>query len=425
MLLKRKYRYRIYPTEAQDQFLRGWEHTLRFIWNLCNEQWVLGVGHARCDRHYPSYYEQTRQITELLPMLPWLADVQCQARQEIVADLGKAWSSCFKKLSGKPRWKRRGAAVRIFAPTSTVKFTLIEAGKKGSTLLLHGPKYKQLGPLRIVLDRPLVGTVKSWMLKREGREWYAIAGLEIEKEQPAPVNNKVVGIDRGVVLMLADSEGRVVPNPRFGKQLERRLARAQRRLAKKKRGSKNQQKARAKVARLHRLAARRREVLVHTQSRYYAEHFGTVKIEDLNIAAMTASARGTKEAPGSQVKQKAGLNRAILDSGWGLFDLSLRYKMAENGGELLRYAPPYTSQECPHCHHVSAANRISQSLFVCEKCGYEGNADVVAARNICNKDPIEAVCDKKPRKKIFSRGRRPKQLSLTPPEGAESADPNL
>jgi putative transposase len=406
MILRRNYKYRIYPNNAQDALLRQWEGVLRFLWNLCHEQRLAGITHPRCDRYYPSYYEQKRQMTELLPMLPWIADVQCQARQEVLADLDKAWKRFFMKLGGRPRWKRRGDALRVFAPTATVKFTLVDNGRRQSTLELHGPKYKPLGALRIVLDRPLAGEVKSWTIKREGREWYAIAGLEIEKTTPVRVNDKVVGIDRGVVLMLADSEGRVVPNPRYGKQLERRIARAQRRVAKKKRGSKNQRKARAEVARLQRLVMRRRQVHVHTQSRYYADNFGVVKIEDLKISSMTASAKGTVEEPGSHVKQKSALNRAILDSGWGLFDVSLAYKMIENGGELLRYAPPYTSQECPKCGHVSPRNRISQSLFICEECGYEGNADVTAAQNICAKDLSKAVAEKG-KKSTFRRGRRP------------------
>lgn len=104
--------------------------------------------------------------------------------------------------------------------------------------------------------------------------------------------------------------------------------------------------------------------------------------EDLKIKNMTASAKGTAEEPGTHVKQKSGLNRAILDQGWGLFFAKLDWKAQLNGGTVIKVPPAYTSQTCPVCGHCEAKNRPTQAKFKCLCCGHTDNADHVAALNI-------------------------------------------
>ena len=307
--------------------------------------------------------------------------MQCQARQEMLADLDKAWSRCFKKLARAPHWKRHGDAMRIFAPTATVKHTL-SGDRKTGKLTLAGPRYAPLGTLKIVLDRPVQGVVKGWSLKRDGEEWYAVAGCEIEIADPVRVNDKAVGIDRGIALFIADSDGATVENIRARDHLETRIARAQRRVDSKKRGSSNQKKARGRVAKLLRLAARQREHHANTQSHRYAEAYGTVVIEKLVVKNMTASASGTVEEPGSNVKQKAGLNRAILDTGWGKFAEGLKYKVAERGGTVVEVRRSTRRRRAPAAAASMRRTVSTQSEFKCVSCGFTGNADVVAAQNI-------------------------------------------
>ena len=407
MMLRRNFKYRLYPTPTQDALLRRWESVLRFLWNLCQEQRLAGLARPKEERVYLSHYEQCRQLTELLDAAPWIADVQCQARQEIVADLDKAWSRCFNGLARAPHWKRHGDAMRIFAPTATVKYDLV-GDRKAGALAFAGPRYRPLGTLKIVLDRPTRGAVKSWSIKRDGDEWYATASCEIEVAEPVRVNDKAVGVDRGVALLLADSDGHKVPNVRARGALEDRIVRAQRQVDHKKRGSNNQKKARARVAKLLRRAARTREVAVNTASLRYAKSYGTVVIEKLAIGNMTASATGTVDHPGKQVAQKSGLNRAILDAGWGKFAEGLKYKVAERGGTVIEVSPSYTSQTCPGCGCVDATNRPTQSEFRCISCSYAGNADVVAAQNILTRGLAAPTPTPKTVIKTFRRGRKPK-----------------
>ena len=107
-----------------------------------------------------------------------------------------------------------------------------------------------------------------------------------------------------------------------------------------------------------------------------------IAIEDLQVRNMSKSAKGSSEHHGKQVKQKSGLNRSILDQGWGEFRRQLEYKVSWNGGFVVAVPPAYTSQTCPCCGHVSKDNRQTQADFACVECGYEENADVVGAINI-------------------------------------------
>lgn len=139
-----------------------------------------------------------------------------------------------------------------------------------------------------------------------------------------------------------------------------------------------------KLAKINLKIANKRKDFLHKLSTQYSEN-QTVVIEDLKIKNMSKSAKGTLETPGKKVKQKAGLNRVITQQSWGMFFEMLEYKLRRKGGELLKVDPKFTSQTCPDCGHISKKNRLSQANFVCEKCGYSNNADIVGALNILDR----------------------------------------
>ena len=114
--------------------------------------------------------------------------------------------------------------------------------------------------------------------------------------------------------------------------------------------------------------------------------------EDLKIKNMTASASGTLEQPGRKVAQKSGLNRAILDQGWGKFFLQLQWKCEQRGATVIKVAPQYTSRICPKCGYESKLNRKSQSRFECVSCGFSANADRVGAENIMVRGQRMSAC---------------------------------
>ena len=175
-----------------------------------------------------------------------------------------------------------------------------------------------------------------------------------------------------------DSEGTVYAMPDTDK-LDARIARKQGWDPKDRRPKSNQgRRVNGQLSKLHRKHRRQRDDTTHQASRKLAETAHTVMVEDLNTKAMTKSAKGTVEAPGRNVKQKSGLNQAILASGWG----SLEHKLAYKAGAMLKVDPAYTSQRCSRCGHAHRNNRPSQTVFACGVCGFRANADHNAAINI-------------------------------------------
>ena len=192
----------------------------------------------------------------------------------------------------------------------------------------------------------------------------------------------MVGVDRGVAVPFMTSDGIALGRETESERMrlrERRLAQA---LARKQTGSSNRGKARKRLAAHKARMARRRSDAIHKVTTHLAQNHGAVVVEDLPVASMTASAAGTVETPGRQVLQKAGLNRSILDKGWGEFTWQLRYKLGWTGGQLIKVPRAYTNQTCPDCGTVDAASRVSRDRFVCTACGHADHADLVAATEI-------------------------------------------
>jgi putative transposase len=167
---------------------------------------------------------------------------------------------------------------------------------------------------------------------------------------------------------IADSTGGVAHLPISP---ETSLARAQRVLSRRKRGSNRYAKQRLRVARLKAKQARIRKDWIHRTTTDIARHYGHVVLEDLNTKGMTAKGRG-----------KRGLNRSILEQGWAMFATMLAYKLEERGGTLEFVNPAYTSQTCAECGMVDSRSRKSQATFECVHCGHADHADINAAKNI-------------------------------------------
>lgn len=209
--------------------------------------------------------------------------------------------------------------------------------------------------------------------------------FSIKVDSTAPrVGNRVIGIDVGVGSdnFAVGDAGQRIPNRHAAKRAAAELRRRQRALARCKRDSLSGRKTRARLARTHAKVANQRTNHLHQTSAHLVANYNRIAVEDLKIAHMVRSAKGTVGAPGKNVKQKSGLNRAIADAAWGRFIEMLSYKAARAGAELIKVDPKYTSQTCPCCSHVAAGNRPTRDRFHCLKCGFEEDADVVGARNI-------------------------------------------
>jgi transposase len=188
-----------------------------------------------------------------------------------------------------------------------------------------------------------------------------------------------VGVDRGVAVSAALSTGELLTCPHLPVGRQRRLKRLQRKLARAKRGSNRRAQVKHAMARLKAREADARKDWAEKLSTDLAGRFDVIRVEDLRVRGMTRSAKGTVGEPGRNVRAKAGLNREILASGWGILVRRLEQKAP---GRVEKINPAFTSQRCSACGHVAGENRKSQAVFACTACGFACNADGNAARNI-------------------------------------------
>ena len=360
VVTRKAFRFRVYPSADQQAQIGRWEHALRFLWNLANEQRLLGLAKPRDERKFYTSFDQINELTGLRAELPWLAEVPRNVCAQLLVELDKAWQRCFKKLGRQPRWKRKGLdRIPLCEPHPKV-WSLVDGA-------LHFPK---LGPMRVIQHRSLEGTPKTCTIAREVDQWFVAISCEVETPTPAPRTEPVVALDRGVVLLVADSDGKKIENPRHLKHSLARLARAQRVVSRRKKGSKNREKAKIRVAKLHQRVGRQRDHVLHEISTAYAKSHGMVVVEKLNVKGMTAEGGA----------HRTGLNRSILDAGWGRLVEMLRYKLAWSGGTLVEVPAAYSSQTCSHCGAVDPRSRLSQSEFCCVVCGCVDHADLNAAK---------------------------------------------
>ena len=344
--------------------------------------WPTVSGGMRAGRRCTYPLSTGRRFTELRhdPDHAWLKDYPYQVVCYSLKYLADAYAryKADPANAGKPRFKARHFTVPAFTIPEAVRMD----GDR-----LHVPKigWLQLAGSNPYADcRPLTVRVRM-----EGTEqnpkWYAHVCYEVPAEQVRqPAADGALGLDRNVG-QATDSEGTVYAMPDTDK-LDARIARKQRELSRKqgwgpkdRRPKSNRgRRVNGQLSKLHRKRARKRDNATHQASRKLADTAHTVVVEDLLTKAMTKSAKGTVGAPGKQVKQKAGLNRSLLASGWG----SLARKLAYKAGELLKVAPAYTSQTCSRCGQGHGDNRLSQAVFECGACGFRANADHNAAVNI-------------------------------------------
>lgn len=249
----------------------------------------------------------------------------------------------------------------------------------------HAKLPNGLGFVRYYQSQPIQGLPKSCTVTLDPcGNWHLSILCEIEIE-PARTGAGAVGIDMGVAKNMTLSNGAVYKGVSSFAAHRDKLAKEQRKLSRKVRGSANWKKQKQKVARLFKRIADIRYDYQQKATTEISKTHAMVAVEALKVVNMSRSAKGTVENPGKNVRQKSGLNRSILDQGWGELRRQLEYKMAWNGGLFVAVPPHHTSQTCPVCLHVSAENRTSQARFACTHCGFEENADIVGAINVLNR----------------------------------------
>jgi putative transposase len=366
-------RYRLLPTPAQEAVLRDHCGHARYVWNPAVEQhahWRPGRAGA------PGYLEQCRQLTKARAGHPWLAAGSQTVQQQALRDFAQAMTAFFDPANpaGRPSWRKAGRDEGFRIVGRGRRWDVRRVSRK--TGQVRVPK---AGWVRFRWSRDVPPDAKSYRVTMDRAGRWHIAFAVIPAPVPAPGNAQTVGIDRGVAVSAALSTGEMLHAPALTARERTRLRRLQRSLARAKRGSNRRGRVRHAIARLRARETDRRKDWAEKASTGIARRFDVIRVEDLQITNMTRSAKGTRENPGRNVRAKAGLNRGILRSGWGLLVRRLEDKAP---GRVEKIRPAFTSQRCSACGQVDRDSRESQAVFRCTACGYVCNADINAAKNI-------------------------------------------
>jgi len=371
--IRKAFKFRLKITPETDKKLTIFVGGCRFVWNK-----ALNLNLYRLNNGYSiMWYQELNFWTTLWKQSDeygFLSDVPSQALQQKLKDLDKAFKDCFDKnqpLKRCPVFKKKGLSDSIRFPQG------FKINQESSLIFL--PK---IGWVKYRNSRKIIGEPKNITVSRKGKHWYASIQVEYDAKNMPHKSTSIVGIDMGVKRFATLSDGTVYQPLNSFKSKAKKLAKLQRKLKNKKKFSSNWRKVKAKITKCHEQIANARKDYLHKVSSEICENQAVICVEDLRVKNMSKSAKGSSEKHGKNVAQKSGLNKSILDQGWGTFFQMLEYKQGWNGGMVLKVPANHTSQTCPCCQHVAKANRLTQADFVCVECGYSNNADLVGSLNV-------------------------------------------
>jgi putative transposase len=352
---------------------------------ICRAVWNTGLEQRREHRRrgaWINYVEQARQMAEAKKDsdCAWLADAPSHILQQTLRDLEQA---CKTHGTWKVRWRSKARTPPAFRFPDPHQIQVARVNRRWGRV-----KLPKLGWVRFRWSRPLGGAIHNATVARDGGRWYVSFCVEDGVTEATPNGKPTVGVDRGVAVAVATSDGVMYDREFVTVGEQRRVRRLQQRFARslrthgRNRRSRRRDAVRAQLGRLSaRIRARRADFAAQTAHDLATRH-GLIAVEDLRIRNMTRSAKGTAERPGVNVRQRAGVNRSILNKGWGRFLLALEHAARYHGATVVKVNPAYTSQRCSRCGVVDANSRKSQAEFACTGCGCRDNADVNAAKNI-------------------------------------------
>jgi transposase len=375
----------------------------RFVWNLCVEQqswWRPGRGRT------PGNAERMRQLAEARAAEPWLREGSSSVQQQALRDFDKAMSAFFdpENPAGRPKFRgKRGVQGFVIRDTKVRRIS-----RGGGEV-----RVPKCGWVRFRWTRPLPGKpgMARVTLDRAGR-WH----VSFPAPQPAVrrrPSGTAAGIDRGVRIALVTSDGRHFRAPRISDRDAARYLGLQRRMARQQKGSRRREKTRVAMARITaRVTDRRRDRAEKISTRLIRDH-DLIVLEKLNTPGMVRrpAPKPDPERPGAflpnRARAKAGLNRGVLASGWGILGRRLAEKGSASGITVIFADPRFTSQQCRVCGHVASDSRESQAVFRCVNCGHADHADVNAARNILARGLALAAGEPVPARARGQAGLRP------------------
>ncbi len=394
------FQYRLYPTKVQVEKL---EWTLsrccelynaalqerRDVWNVCKKHANFYDAEWRKEhaRDYSlTYYDQANALPTLKSEIrPEYLAIGAHVLQDVLKRVDKAFQAFFRRVRagqtpGYPRYQ------------SSKRYDLFcfpdHAGWK---LTDNRLSITNLGTIKVKMHREIQGTIKTCTIKRDGTHWYVAFACEVEAQVKQPLTDIAIGIDLGLKHFMTTSLGDTVENPRFFRLSHGRLKKAQSSLAKKKKGSNRRAKAVKRVATAHRKIRNQRKDFQQKESRILVDTFETIIFEDLSIHHMVKRPKPKQdEETGAYLPNgaaaKSGLNKSMLDAGWGTFIDLVKHKAAWAGAvTVLEVNPHKTSQICSACHKEGEHKDLSIRTHLCAHCGVVLDRDHNASINILDR----------------------------------------
>ncbi len=403
MKINKAYKFRLEPNTEQEVILNNLVGSARFVWNQ-----MLAISFEMFAKD--EFINATNLVNKIIdlksnPDFNFLkSSSNAVSLQQKVRDLASAWSRFFdpkvharlkenKKKPRKPKFFKLADGTEIQRRPLMPQFKRKSDGRD-SIRLVQFDKYCRVEGNRVKLpngvglvtfrkSQDIIGTIKNVTISKKLGHWYVSFGTERElDENPRHPATSAIGLDMGISKLLTTSNGQYIKPKNSFKANQIKLAKLQRQLSRKVLFSQNWKKQNRKIQKLHSHIANIRHDYLHKITTRISKNHAMIACEDLKVANMSKSASGSVENKGRHVKAKSGLNKSILDQGWGMMVDMLEYKQHWQGGLLIKVNPRYTSQTCSECQHIAVDNRQTQSKFECVKCMYVANADFNAARNI-------------------------------------------
>ena len=403
MKINKAYKFRLEPNAEQGVMLTQLVDSARLVWNQ-----ILAASFEMFAKG--EFINATNLVNKItgLKNNPEFAFLKSQSNavslQQKTRDLASAWARFFdpkvharhkenKKKPKKPKFFKLADGTEIQRRPLMPQWKR-KSDQNDSMRLVQFDKYCRVEGNRVKLpnglgfvkfrkSQDIIGTIKNVTISKKSGHWYVSFGCERELDQnPIHPSTSAIGIDLGVTKLITTSDGQHIKPKNSFKANQVKLAKLQRQLSRKVLFSQNWKKQKNKIQKLHHHIANIRHDYLHKITTTISKNHAMIACEDLKVANMSKSASGSMENKGRNVKAKSGLNKSILDQGWGMMIDMLEYKQQWRGGLLIKVNPRFTSQTCFDCKHIAKENRQTQARFECVKCTYVANADVNAARNI-------------------------------------------
>jgi putative transposase len=396
--------------KADDQ-----AHAARTMWNLLHAWWQMMPKEKRTLANADAAIRQARKDIDFLAVLP------SQAAQAVLKTYFQAWKNCWDGRADAPNFKARFRTVMSVDIPQGRDLNITRVHRRWG--MVNIPKVGRVR-FRWTKDLPVGkhantdNRITGARLVKDALGWHIAFRVQALEATPEPHTGPEVGIDVGVTVPIALSDGETFEHGEWLTQQEQsKLLRLEQRAAQRKqhrkpgeRTSRRLKHTYDQIAGLRAKAKRRGLDWQHQTTTAIAKKYGTVVVEALHITNMVRSAKGTVDQPGTNVAQKAGLNRSISGEAWGRTVTMLTYKTAHRGGTLVKVPAPHTSRRCSACGFITPGSREDQATFVCKNpdCGWSGNADYNAARNVLHLYRIGLVAIPAAGRAVVRRAKRVK-----------------